>query len=104
MKEELAQLDADLKGLFAENKLEEMKELLLAQSQEVIKELNSFYCNVIRKYYETKRFDLLLTHIRFVAFSCYVVELTNQLSLISKEEYLGMMKIYNEVYELKSQQ
>jgi hypothetical protein len=103
MNEELAQLDADLKGLFSENKIEEMNGLLQEQTDSVIIELTEFYCNVIRKYYETERFDLLFMHIRFVAFSCYIVEYAKQAELISEETYQGMMKIYQDVYDRKQQ-
>ena len=104
MNEELAQLDADLKGLFSENKLEQMNELLKEQAEAVIIEITKFYCGVIRKYYDGERFDLLFTHIRFVALTCYVVEYAKQSSLLQEEEYQGMMRIYNDVYERRQQQ
>ncbi len=103
MREELAQLDADLKGLFSENKIEELNGLLQEQTESDVKELLQFYCDVIKKYYDTERYDLLLTHIRFVAFTCYIVEYANQISMISEQDYLVMMKIYNEVYEKRQQ-
>lgn len=104
MREELAQLDADLKGLFSENKLEELLLLLQEQNSEEIKELILFYCGVIRKYYESGRFDLLFSHIRFVAFTCYMVEYAMQNAMISEEDYHSMMAIYQEVYEKKQQE
>lgn len=104
MNEELAQLDADLKGLFSENKLEELVSLLGEQTEETIKELSSFYWNVIKKYYDTERFDLLFTHFKFVAFSCFMVEYAHKLSLISEEAFGIMMMVYNDIYELKRQQ
>ncbi len=104
MRDELAQLDADLKGLFSENKLEELNALLQEQSEVDVKEVIMFYCDIIRKYYDSERFDLLLTHIRFVAFSCYMVEYAKQWNMITEDEYLSMMNIYNEVYERRQQQ
>ncbi|MDF2510922.1 MAG: hypothetical protein K0S04_788 [Herbinix sp.] len=104
MNEELAQLDADLKGLFMENKFDEMNEILQEQPQEVVKELSEYYWNVIKKYYETEQFDLLFRHFKFVAYSCYMVEYAHQVSIISDEAFQIMMLVYNDIYELKKKQ
>lgn len=104
MKEELAQLDADLKGLFSENKIDEMNILLAEQAETTIKELMDSYWGSIKKYYDTERFDLLFYHFRFVAFSCYIVEYAHQLSLISEEAFQIIMMVYNDIYESKKKQ
>jgi hypothetical protein len=104
MNEELAQLDADLKGLFVENKFEEMNEVLQEQPEEVVKELSEYYWNVIKKYYETERFDLLFGHFKFVAYACYMVEYAHQVSIISDEAFQIMMLVFNDIYELKKKQ
>lgn len=104
MNEELAQLDADLKGLFVENKFDEMNESLQEQTREVVKELSEYYWNVIKKYYETERFDLLFGHFKFVAYSCYMVEYAHQRTIISDEAFQIMMQVYNDIYELKKKQ
>lgn len=104
MNEELAQLDADLKGLFVENKFEEMNGMLSEQPKDVIKELSDYYWNVIKKYYETERFDLIFAHFKFVAYSCYMVEYAHQVSVISDEAFQIMMQVYNDIYELKKKQ
>jgi predicted P-loop ATPase len=104
MNEELGQLDADLKGLFVENKFDEMKEMLKEQPDSSVKELSDYNWNVIKKYYDTERFDLLFKHFKFVAFTCFMVEYAHKLSLISDEAFGIMMMIYNDIYELKKQQ
>lgn len=104
MNEELAQLDADLKGLFSENKIEEMGVLLQELPNETVKELSDYYWNVIKKYYDTERFDLLFGYFKFVAFTCYIVEYAHKISIISDEAFSIMMMIYNDIYELKRQQ
>ena len=104
MREELAQLDADLKGLFSENKIEELGDLIQEQPEETIKELSDYYWNIIKKYYDTERFDLLFGHFKFVAFTCFIVEYAHKLSLISEEDFGIRMMVYNDIYELKRQQ
>ncbi len=104
MNEELAQLDADLKGLFVENKIEEMTELLDAQSEETVKTLSDYSWNVIKKYYDTEKFDLMFQHFKFVAFTCFMVEYAHQRKLISEEAFEIMMQVYNDIYKLKRNQ
>jgi hypothetical protein len=104
MNDELAQIDADLKGLFVENKYEEMNELLQEQPEPTVKELSGYNWNVIKKYYDTERFDLLFTHFKYVAYTCYLVEYAHQISLISDEAFHIMTMVYNDIYELKRQQ
>lgn len=102
--EELAQLDADLKGLFVENKLDEMSEFLQEQSDTVVKELSDYNWNVIKKYYETEKFDLLFQHFKFVAYTCFMVEYAHQRSLIMEEAFQIMMMVYQDIYEMKRNQ
>lgn len=104
MNEELGQIDADLKGLFMENNLDEMMELLQEQPEAVVKEISEYSWNVIKKYYDTERFDLLFQHFKFVAYTCYIVEYAHQIKIISDEAFGIMMMVYNDLYELKKQQ
>jgi predicted P-loop ATPase len=104
MNEELLQLDADLKGLFVENKVDEMIELLKEQPNTTIKEISDFSWSVIKKYYDAERFDLLFNHITFVAYTCFIIEYTHQIGLITNEDFDAMMMVYSDIYEMKKQQ
>ena len=104
MKEELGQLDADLKGLFVETNLDEMLDLLKEQPGDVVKEICDYNWNIIKKYYDTENFELLFRHFKFVAYTCFVVEYAHQIGLVSDEAFGIMMMIYNDIYELKKQQ
>lgn len=104
MNEELAQIDLELKGLFVDNKLEELIDFLKKQPAEVVKEISEYNWNIIKKYYDTEKFDLLFTHLKFVAFSCFMIEYAHQVGLVSDEAFSIMMMIYNDIYELKRNQ
>ncbi len=104
MNDELKQLDADLKGLFVESNLEEMQELLTEQPDAIVKEISDYNWNIIKKYYDTEKFELLFSHLKFVAYTCFMVEYAHQLGLIGDDVFGIMMMIYNDIYELKRQQ
>ncbi|MHB8128182.1 MAG: hypothetical protein ACYDEX_04215 [Mobilitalea sp.] len=104
MNEELGQIDADLKGLFVESKIDEMMELLNDQPDNIVKEITDYNWNVIKKYFDTENFDLLFRYLKFVAYTCFMVEYTHKLGLIGDDVFGIMMMIYNDIYELKRQQ
>lgn len=104
MNEELSYLDADLKGLFMENKFDEMKEMLDERSDEEVKEITNHNWGIIKKYYDNEKFDLILSHISFVAFSCFMVEYAHVRKLIGDDVFGIMMSIYNDIYELLKKQ
>lgn len=104
MTEELGQLDADLKGLFVEANMDEMTELLKEQPESTVKEIAEYNWNIIKKYYDTENFELLFKHLRFVAYTCFMVEYAHQIGVIGDDVFGIMMLIYNDIYELKRQQ
>ncbi len=101
MNEELANLDADLKELFVEEKIDEMIELLQNNDAKTIKELSEYNWSIIKKYYELENFELLFAHFRFVAYTCFLIEYGHQTGLITDEAFAIMMQVYNDIYEIK---
>lgn len=104
MKEEMGSLDIELKSLFVDSKLEETIDLLSKQNEEDIKEMAEYNWNIIKKYYDTENFHLLFQHLKFVAYSCFLIEYAHKRKLISDDAFGIMMSIYNDIYELKRQQ
>lgn len=104
MNEELGQLDEQLRELFVEVKIEEMKALLKEQPSETVKELSDSNWSVINKYYDTGRFELLFGHLKYVAYTCFLAEYAYQAGLISEEAFGAMMRVYQDLYEQKKQQ
>ncbi len=101
MNDELANLDADLKELFVDDKIDDMIELLQNNDNHTVKELAEYNWSIIKKYYEMEKFDLLFTHFRFVAYTCFLVEYGHQVGIVSEEAFAIMMQVYNDIYEIK---
>jgi hypothetical protein len=101
MNDELANLDADLKELFVEDKIDDMIDLLQKNDTNTVKELAEYNWSIIKKYYEMENFELLFAHFRFVAYTCFLVEYGHQAGIISEEAFTIMMQVYNDIYEIK---
>ncbi len=97
MNEELASLDLELKGLFVEVKFDEIKSILRDRTDDEVKNIYSHSWDVIKKYYDDENFELLLKHIKFVAYSCFMVEYAHERGLISEEAFGLMMSIYKDI-------
>lgn len=104
LNEELARFDAELKGLFSENSFDEMEEMLGTQPDASVKDLSDYNWNIIKKYYDTEKFELLFQHFQYVAYTCFIVEYAHKAGLISEDAFGIMMMIYNDIYELKKKQ
>ncbi len=104
MTDELGQLDLDLKGLFMEAKFDELLQRLNQEPESMVKEACDYNWNIVKKYYDTERFDLLLTHMKFVAYTCFMIEYVHKAGLLGDDVFGIMMMIYNDIYELKKQQ
>jgi hypothetical protein len=99
LNEELSYLDAELKGLFVETKYDDMRDILKDRTDEDVKEIHSHNWGIIRKYYDAENFDLLLKYMKFVAFSCFMMEYAYGRGLIGADVFGIMMSIYNDINE-----
>lgn len=103
MNEELGQIDADLKGFFVEGDMEEMQILLSEQTADIVSEIAAYNWSIIKKYYEAENFELLFRYLKFVAYTCFIIEYAYEIDLIGEEDYQVMMSTYNDIYERKKQ-
>lgn len=99
MNEELSYLDAELKGLFVEAKYDDMRTMLKDRTDEEVKDIYQHNWGIIKKYYDNENFDLLLKHIKFVAFSCFMVEYAHGKRLLDDDVFGIMMSIYNDIHD-----
>ena len=100
MTDEINNLNTDLKELFSENKLEELVDKLSDISDGIVLEITMHNYDIIKKYYDTEKYNLLFQYIRFVAFSSFLCEYSFKRELVSKEEYNGMYDTFEGIYRL----
>lgn len=103
MTEELNNLNTDLKELFVNNQLDDLKNTLDKETDEVVVELTHYNYEIIKKYYDAKKFNLLLQYIKFTAYSCFLCEYAADRQLINAEEFNSMSAIFHEIYRIIQQ-
>lgn len=101
MKDEIAALDLELKELFLDGSFDEMKVLLQKQPDSTVKEISDHNWGIIKKNYDMERFDLIFQHLKFAAFSSFMVEYAHSRQVISTDAFGIMMSIFNDIYEAK---
>lgn len=102
MNEVLAELDLELKGYFVGNKLEELMNKLNETTDEDLQFILDENWVIMKKYYEGGNMELIFQHIKFVAYTCYLVEYSNQRGLLEEETFSGMIAIYEDIYNQKT--
>jgi hypothetical protein len=103
MTEEINNLNTDMKELFVNNKLEELIEQLNQTTDEIILEITLYNYDIIKKYFDTGKYPVLIQHIKFVAFSCFLCEYSAKRNLIDSQGFEDMTGIFNSIYELLKQ-
>ncbi len=98
MTEEMNNRNTDLKELFVENKLEELLESLEETADDIVIEITLFNYEIIKKYFDAGNFTVLIQHIKFTAFTCFLCEYAAKRQLISNEDFENMTFTFNEIY------
>jgi hypothetical protein len=103
MTEELNNLNTDLKELFVNNQLDALKNTLDKETKEVVLELTCYNYEIIKKYFDSEKFNLLLQYIKFTAYSCYLCEYAADHQLIEEEDFNAMSAVFHEIYRIIQQ-
>lgn len=98
MTEEINNLNTDLKELFVESKFDKMQEILDNIADNIILEITQYNFDIIRKYYEEQRYNILAQFIKFVAYSSFLCEYSVKCQIINKEDYEKMFEIFTDIY------
>lgn len=100
MTEELNNFNTDMKELFMDNKFEEIIDELANKSDEEIRDLTYANYDVIKKYYDLQKFDIIFTHIKFVAYTCFFCEYASKREVIEATEFQNMMSIFTSIHAM----
>lgn len=100
MTEELNNFNTDMKELFMNNKFEEIIDELSAKNEDEIRELTYTNYDVIKKYYDLEKYDLIFSHIKFVAYTCFFCEYASKRGVIEDSEFQAMMSIFTNIHSM----
>ena len=100
MTEELANFCTDLKELFMRQELEEMERMLAEKKQEEIAELAMNQHDIIEGYYRQKKYEVLFSHLTFVAFARYLFEYAGKHGFFTKVEFQNGFKVFEDIYRM----
>lgn len=98
MTEEINNLNTDLKELFVDSKFDKMQEVLDNIADSTVIEIALYNYDIIKKYYETQRYNLLAQFIKFVAYSSFLCEYSAKRQIISNDEYKEMYEMFSNIY------
>lgn len=103
MTEELNNFCTDMKDLFMKQDFEAMEKALAERTPAEIAEMAERERGIIAKYYEEEKFELLLTHLNFVAFASFLYEYAGKRGVYVGKEYQDGMEIFVKIFELCQQ-
>lgn len=89
-----------MKELFMNNKFEEIVDELNLKNEDEIRDLTYTNYDVIKKYYELEKFDLIFAHIKFVAYTCFFCEYASKRGVIEDSEFQTMMSIFTGIHAM----
>lgn len=100
MTEEINNLNTDLKELFSENKLDELYDKLDKTDADIVTEITLYNYDIIKKYYDTQKFNLIIQYIRFVAFTSFLCEYSFKRGLFTEERFHEIMAVYENIFQM----
>lgn len=99
MTEEINHLNTDLKELFVNNQIEEASKILDRTADKTVLEITNYNYEIIKKYYDSQKFAVLVQHIKFAAFSCYLCEYAANRQLIDAADFDSMSLVFQGIYK-----
>ncbi len=100
MQEELMNKNTDLKELFVQQKYEEMIEFLDALTNDEKLELVHFNMDVINKYYDSGKYDLIRQYLTFVAFCSFIFEYCAKSGLLEETKVEEWNTLFANIFEI----
>mgnify|MGYP006922132766 CR=1 FL=1 len=100
MTEELNDFCTDLKDLFMRQDFAQMEELLAGKTDGEITELAMYEHDILTKYYEQEKYQMLITHLNFAAFASYLFEYAGKRGVFTPSQFQQGFRIFLDIYEL----
>lgn len=100
MTEELNNFCTDLKDLFMKQDFPGMEQVLSERKEEEVAELAMSQHDILAKYYEQEKYEMLLTHLNFVAFASYLFEYAGKRGIFTPAEFKQGFQLFMEIYQL----
>ena len=97
MTEELNNFCTDLKEVFMRQDFAQMEQMLAGRTQEEVRELAAYEHDVLAGYYEQEKYELLLTHLNFVAFASYLFEYAGRHGGFTPAEFKQGFQIFLDI-------
>ena len=82
---------------------EAMEKALAERNADEVAEMAERERGIIAKYYEEEKYELLLTHLNFVAFASYLYEYAGKRGIYAGKEFQDGMEIFMKIFELCQQ-
>ncbi len=100
MTEELNNFCTDLKEVFMQQDFARMEEMLAEKTDAEVRELAVYEHDILAKYYEQEKYQMLLAHLNFVAFASYLFEYAGKCGVFAPAEFKQGFQIFLDIYEL----
>ena len=79
---------------------EELERLLSVRPDEDVACLAMDQHDTIAKYFEQEKYDILLSHLNFVAFASYLFEYAGKRGLFTPVEFKSGFAVFQDIYQL----
>ncbi len=77
-----------------------MEELLAGKTDGEITELAMYEHDILTKYYEQEKYQMLITHLNFAAFASYLFEYAGKRGVFTPSQFQQGFRIFLDIYEL----
>jgi hypothetical protein len=99
MTEELQLKDLELKELFIKQDFEGLIDALNQVDEADVLEMNETNWDIVKKYFDLGRKDLLLNHLNFVAYTSFLTEYAGKRDLYEENVYQVKFGLFQDIYE-----
>ncbi len=100
MTEELLEKDLELKELFIKQDYEELIEALNLINESDVVMMNDHNWEIVKKYFDMGRKDLLMNHLNFVAYTSFLTEYAGKRELYGEDVYQEKFGLFQDIYQV----